>query len=161
MICPSCGANDDRVIDSRSSDGGRVIRRRRECLQCERRFTTYERVEQATRLMVVKTDGRRVPFESEKVLQSIAAACGKRPVGEDTKARIVEEIEEDLHRSFEREVPSDEIGRRVMDRLREVDDVAYLRFASEYHVFDLRELAQQAQRLVEAPKDVRDQQNLF
>ena len=131
MNCPFCGANDDKVIDSRGSDGGRAIRRRRECLRCERRFTTYERVEAAERLVVVKRDGTRVPFNRENILRGVRAAVGKRAVAEEAKMSLVDAVEEDLHRRFYPEVPTVEIGRSVMDRLRGLGEVAYIRYSSE------------------------------
>lgn len=132
MICPFCSANDDKVIDSRATESGHVIRRRRQCLKCEKRFTTYERVEQASRLMVIKKDGSRVPFNTENVAAGISAACGKRPISSTAKKRVIDEIEEELHAEFEREVPSHIIGERVMSRLRNLDQIAYIRFATEH-----------------------------
>lgn len=162
MICPFCNANEDKVIDSRASEGGRVIRRRRECLACGKRFTTYERIEQAARLAVIKKDGSREPFDAQKVLKGVIAAFGKRPVPEGVKHTLVEEVEEEIHRDFDREAPTHEIGLRVMKRLREIDDVAYLRFASEYHQFSkLDELKQELEQLQSRPKDVKAQQALF
>lgn len=162
MICPSCNANDDKVIDSRASEGGRVIRRRRECLKCHKRFTTYERIEQSSRLMVVKRDGSRVPFDREKILLGVSAACGKRPVPAADKERLVEEVEEELQREFEREVDSAEIGRRVMHKLRNLDDVAYIRFASEHHQFrSVEDIMKELQSLSSRPRDARNQQDLF
>jgi transcriptional repressor NrdR len=160
--CPYCNADNDKVIDSRASDGGRVVRRRRECLACHRRFTTYERVEQAQRLMVVKRDGTHQPFSRENILRGVQAACGKRPIPEDRKQALVDEVEEQVHREFEREVPSSVIGERVMARLREIDDVAWVRFASEYYRFkSVDELKQQLELLEGRAKDVKDQQKLF
>ncbi len=162
MICPFCGSNDDKVIDSRASDAGRVIRRRRQCIKCAKRFTTYERVEQTARLVVVKRDGSRVPFARDNVLRGIVAACGKRPVPEHVKARIAEEVEEELTRDFEREVPSSEIGARVMARLRDVDEIAYIRFASEYHRFSSAgEIKRELEDLDTRVKDVKTQRSLF
>ncbi|MFG0326004.1 MAG: transcriptional regulator NrdR [Phycisphaerales bacterium JB037] len=162
MICPSCNANDDKVIDSRASEGGRVIRRRRECLKCHKRFTTYERIEQASRLMVVKRDGSRVPFDREKILLGVSAACGKRPVPAADKQQLVDEVEEELQREFEREVDSAEIGRRVMHKLRNLDDVAYIRFASEHHQFrSVEDIMKELQSLSSRPRDARNQQDLF
>ena len=135
MICPYCAADNDKVIDSRASEGGLVIRRRRECLVCSKRFTTYERVEKTSRLAVVKKDGRRVAFDSQRVLSSVQAACGKRPVSEELKAKLVQEVEDEVHREFDREVPSSEIGARVAQRLRAMDQIAYIRYASEYYDF--------------------------
>lgn len=162
MNCPFCNVDNDKVIDSRAADGGRVIRRRRECVECGKRFTTYERVEQTARLMVVKDDGTRQPFDVEKVLKGVVAACGKRPVPEDVKRRIVEEIEESLHRDFDREVASSEIGDRVMAKLRDVDEVAYIRFASEYRQFkSVNDILDELKMLTNRPRDVKDQQRLF
>ena len=104
MICPFCNANDDKVIDSRPTEGGAVIRRRRVCQKCDRRFSTYERVEQASRLMVVKKDGASVPFSTENIVRGVSNACGKRPIPEDIKRQLAEQVEEELHAEFEREV---------------------------------------------------------
>lgn len=162
MICPYCDHNDDKVIDSRASDAGKVVRRRRECLKCGKRFTTYERVEETTRLVVVKRDGSRVPFLAENVLKGITAACGKRPIPQETKQRIVDEVEEELFREFEREVPSRIIGEKVMQRLRGLDEVAYVRYASEYFQFQsVGEFERELKELKERPKEVKDQQKLF
>ena len=104
MFCPYCERDVDKVIDSRPSDGGRSIRRRRECKKCNRRFTTFERVEKTSRFMVIKRDGTRTPFDPEKVLNGLQAACGKRPIPEEQKIAIVREVEEELMQLFEREV---------------------------------------------------------
>jgi transcriptional repressor NrdR len=160
--CPFCSANRDRVIDSRESDGGRVVRRRRECLNCGRRFTTYERFEQSARLTVVKRDGSRAPFNRENILRGVMAACGKRPIPQEAKERLVEEVEEEIHREFDREVPSRVIGERVMAKLRELDEVAYIRFASEYHQFrNMGELRQHVDEMASRPRDDKGQQRLF
>lgn len=162
MICPFCDKDRDKVIDSRASEGGRVIRRRRECLECGKRFTTYERVEQTSRLMVVKRDGSRVPFDGEKVLAGVMNACGKRPVADAIKRKLVEELEEELSREFEREVDSGVIGERVMRRLREIDAVAYIRFASEHlQMSTVEEIKQELEDLANRPREARDQQELF
>jgi len=162
VICPYCSANDDKVIDSRSSEGGAVIRRRRQCLKCKKRFTTYERVEQTARLVVVKRDGSRVPFSRENIIRGIQAACGKRNVAEEVKVRIVDEVEEELHREFDREVQSRVIGERVMRRLRDVDEVAYIRFASEYlRLGSTGDLIAELHELNSRPKEVKQQQSLF
>lgn len=162
MICPYCNASDDKVIDSRSSEGGRVIRRRRQCLKCKKRFTTYERVEQTNRLMVIKRDGSRAPFSRENILRGIQAACGKRKIPEEVKERIADEVEEELHREYEREVDSLTIGARVMLRLRDIDEVAYIRFASEYlKLGSTRELLAELSELDSRPRDVPQQQTLF
>lgn len=162
MICPYCNANDDRVIDSRSSEGGAVVRRRRECNVCKKRFTTYERVEETSRLVVIKRDGTRAPFDRENVLRGVQAACGKRPISEHAKINLVDEVEEQLHRQYEREVPSRAIGEAVMHRLRELDEVAYIRYASEYHQFsDLGQMMSEMEALRARPRDVKDQAKLF
>ncbi len=162
MICPFCEANDDKVIDSRASDAGRVVRRRRECLKCNKRFTTYERVEESTRLMVVKRDGTHVPFNRENVLRGVNAAIGKRPVPEEAKVALVDEIEEEVHREYDREVPSRIIGEKVMAKLRPLDSVAYVRFASEYYQFEnVGQFVEELQELDSQPKDVKDQAKLF
>jgi transcriptional repressor NrdR len=162
MLCPFCNTDNDKVIDSRSSDAGKVIRRRRECLGCKRRFTTYERVEQTARLVVIKRDGTHAPFSRENILRGVTAACGKRPIPEADKERLADEIEEELHKEFDREVPSAVIGERVMLRLRDLDEVAYIRFASEYYQFkSVDELKKQLELLSGRVKDVKDQQKLF
>lgn len=153
MRCPYCAAEKDslKVIDSRTCENGRSIRRRRECLNCEKRFTTYERVEQVTRLMVIKKDGRRVPWDREKILGGLERACFKRPVPESELARIADEVEEDVKAAHDREAPSTVIGQMVIDKLRRVDQVAYVRFASVYRQFKtLEELVGEAQAVLDA-----------
>ena len=135
MRCPKCGCQDDKVIDSRASREGATIRRRRECLKCSHRFTTYEEVERA-RLMVLKRDGRREEFSREKLLSGVQKACEKRPVGQEEIQSLVEQIIDGLSSSFEREVPGQEIGERVMQGLRGLDPVAYVRYASVYRRFE-------------------------
>ena len=134
MRCPKCGCQDDKVIDSRASREGATIRRRRECVGCGYRFTTYEEVERGG-LVVLKRDGRREEFSREKLLSGIRKACQKRPIGqkpiEDLTDRIVNEVTD----RFEREVPAEVIGKLVMNGLRQMDDVAYVRFASVYRRF--------------------------
>ncbi|MFZ4467292.1 MAG: transcriptional regulator NrdR [Phycisphaerales bacterium] len=162
MRCPYCERDKDKVTDSRPSDSGDAIRRRRECLACGKRFTTYERVERTERLMVVKRDGTRVPFDPEKVMRGLAAACGKRPVPADAKERLVREVEEEMHREFEREVPSLAIGKRVADKLRAIDHVAYIRFASEYYQFSSAgEFQREIDDLAERPVPEPGQPDLF
>lgn len=162
VICPYCEHNDDKVIDSRASDGGKVVRRRRECLKCHKRFTTYERVEESARLVVLKKDGTHVSFNRENVLRGLNAACGKRPVSEEAKHRIVDEVEEELHREYEREVPSRVIGEKVMARLRHLDEVAYVRYASEYYQFqNVGQFVEELKGLDGRIRDVKDQQQLF
>jgi len=134
MRCPVCEKDEDKVIDSRSAKGGSVIRRRRECLGCGYRFTTYETIEQ-TPIYVVKRDGRREPFNREKLLGGILTACKKRPIPMETLETIVAEIETRIHNESPVEVPSQAIGELVMDKLQELDEVAYVRFASVYRQF--------------------------
>jgi transcriptional repressor NrdR len=162
VVCPYCNANDDKVIDSRASEGGKVIRRRRQCLKCKKRFTTYERVEELTRLTVIKRDGSRVPFSRDNILRGIQAACGKRPIPEPDRQRAVDEIEEEVYRIYEREVPSHEIGQLVCDKLRDLDEVAYIRFASEHRRFsDLGEVEKEVRELKSRVKDAKEQARLF
>lgn len=132
MLCPNCGHADSKVVDSRESE--EAIRRRRQCLQCEARFTTYERVE-GVALLVVKRDGRREPFNREKLLAGVRMACAKRPLPTGSIERLVEEIEAELMRLGRAEVPSSRIGEMVMERFKTLDRVAYIRFASVYRDF--------------------------
>lgn len=134
MKCPYCGYSESKVIDSRPADEGSSIRRRRECLSCSKRFTTYETVESLP-MVVVKKDGSRQSFERRKVLGGMIRACEKRPVPLADLERIAEEIEQDIQNSMEREISTVAIGEKVMDRLRDVDQVAYVRFASVYRQF--------------------------
>jgi transcriptional repressor NrdR len=162
MICPFCSNNDDKVIDSRASEGGQVIRRRRQCLGCGKRFTTYERIEETVRLMVIKRDESREPFQREKIVNGVRRAIGKRPVSEDAKLKLVEEVEDIVHRTYDREVRSRDIGELVAERLRELDDIAYVRFASEYYQFkNVTDIMSQLQDLADRVRDVKDQQPLF
>jgi transcriptional repressor NrdR len=134
MRCPSCHANDSKVIDSREADEGAAIRRRRSCLQCQQRFTTYERLEEAP-LVVVKSDGARQPFDRAKVTAGIAAASKGRPVAAEAIEQIAEEVEDEA-RLHGGDVPSRVVGLAVLERLRNLDEVVYLRFASVYKNFD-------------------------
>ena len=134
MKCPYCGYSESKVIDSRSADENSSIRRRRECLSCGKRFTTYETVESLP-MVVVKKDGSRQSFDRRKVLGGMIRACEKRPVPLADLEKIAEEIEQDLQNSMEREVSTETIGEKVMERLRNVDQVAYVRFASVYRQF--------------------------
>ena len=162
MICPFCNANDDRVIDSRSTDAGKVVRRRRVCNVCDKRFTTYERVEETARLVVIKRDGSRVPFEREKALRGVQMACGKRPIPEAAKIALVDAVEEEVHQEYDREVESAVIGLKVMARLRDLDEVAYVRFASEHYQFrNAGDISRQIEELRSRVRDVKDQRPLF
>jgi transcriptional repressor NrdR len=135
MRCPFCGHEEDKVVDSRSSKEGQAVRRRRECLKCEKRYTTYEYVETIP-LAIVKNDQRREPYEREKLLRGILSACKKRPIGREQIEEIVDKIEEQVQKQSKTEVPSNEIGKMVMEELFRLDDVAYVRFASVYRKFN-------------------------
>jgi len=134
MKCPFCGFQEDKVVDSRSSKNGQAIRRRRECLQCGKRFTTYEQIEEILP-MVVKKDNRREPFDRMKIFGGMRRACEKRPVSMETIEQAVDEIEKALQNKMEKEVPSSAVGELVMSKLKELDEVAYVRFASVYRQF--------------------------
>lgn len=163
MRCPYCKEQRDRVIDSRATQGGLVIRRRRQCIACARRYTTYERVETSNKLLVVKKDGRRDPYSREKLLAGVQRACWKLPISLDRIDATVDEVEEEIFRRFDREVPSTHLGLVVSLRLRELDKVAYLRYASLYHEFKVvDDFIQEAQDiLARDQQDVIGQQNLF
>lgn len=153
MRCPFCDAEKEslQVIDSRTCEGGKAVRRRRKCLACLKRFTTYERVEQAKRLMVVKRDGRRIPWNKEKILTGLERACFKRPVPESELQRIADEVEEEAFSAHDREIATTLVGEMVTDRLRRVDQVAYVRFASVYKQFKtLEELVDEAKAVIDA-----------
>ncbi len=134
MKCPFCGHPESKVVDSRPSDEGTSIRRRRECLECHKRFTTYETMESLP-LVVIKKDGSRQTFDKSKVLGGMIRACEKRPVSFDTLESIATDIEQSLQNDMDREIPSTRIGELVMERLKDVDEVAYVRFASVYRQF--------------------------
>ena len=134
MRCPFCNYFDSKVVDSRPTDEGQAIRRRRECIKCGKRFTTYEKIEEIP-IMIVKKDGNRQSYDRNKLLNGIIKACEKRPVSMSTIEKIVDEIEKSLSNSLEREVTSVEIGEMIMDKLKEIDEVAYVRFASVYRQF--------------------------
>ena len=134
MKCPYCGHPESKVIDSRPADENASIRRRRECLSCAKRFTTYETVESLP-MVVIKKDGSRQSFDRQKVLRGMIRACEKRPVSLAELERIADEIEQELQNSMEREIRTEDVGEKVMDRLRKVDQVAYVRFASVYRQF--------------------------
>jgi len=132
--CPSCGHSDDKVIDSRSAKDGRAVRRRRECLACGARFTTYEYVE-ADSLFVVKRDGRREPFNRQKLFTGVSKACGKRPIAADAIENVVDAVTSEVQKSAQSEITSARIGELVMEELARLDEVAYVRFASVYRRF--------------------------
>jgi transcriptional repressor NrdR len=148
MRCPFCNTDEDKVVDSRATKDGSAIRRRRECLKCEKRFTTYERVEHVA-LMVAKKDGRREPFDPQKVKVGVLKACEKRPIAMEQVDRFVEEIEQTLMGSVDKEVSSEKIGALVMKKLRNLDEVAYVRFASVYRQFrDINEFMEELRKLL-------------
>ncbi len=164
MRCPFCHVDDkDRVIDSRPVEDGQAIRRRRVCEHCSRRYTTYERIEETVRLQVIKKDGTRVPFDRTRILAGVQKACYKRPVSAENIVKIVDAVEEEVSRSYQREVQSQLIGETVMKYLRRVDPIAYVRFASVYREFrDVRQLVDEAQDVIErAKEDDPSQQDLF
>lgn len=134
MKCPFCGHDEDKVIDSRPSDEGSAIRRRRECISCNARFTTYEKVENLP-LVVIKKDGTRQPFDRDKLISGIMKACEKRPITTAQIENLVNSIETQSQNSLKREIMSQEIGEMVMERLKVIDEVAYVRFASVYRQF--------------------------
>ena len=134
MKCPYCNHNEDKVVDSRETAEGMAVRRRRECINCGKRFTTYEYVER-TPLMVIKKDGRREPFNRQKILTGLLSACEKRPISMERLESIVTDVENELQKKFDQEVESRFIGEVVMEKLAETDDVAYVRFASVYRQF--------------------------
>jgi transcriptional repressor NrdR len=150
--CPFCGHTKDKVVDSRESGSGDAIRRRRECLQCGRRFTSYERIEEIPYL-VIKKDGRREAFDRAKLTAGLHRACEKRPVPAKSLAELVDEIEQMVQDSTDREIEARVIGERVMERLRELDKVAYVRFASVYRQFeDVQEFMTELRDLLETRK---------
>ena len=149
MKCPFCSHLESKVVDSRPADEGASIRRRRECLSCHKRFTTYETMESLP-LVVVKKDGSRQSFDRNKVMAGLSRACEKRPVPYNTLESMVNEIEQVLQNKMEREVPSSEIGELVMERLKKIDEVAYVRFASVYRQFkDINTFMHELNKLLE------------
>lgn len=149
MRCPYCGYEESKVIDSRPTDEGERTRRRRECLKCSKRFTTYEVIETVP-VVVIKKDKSRETFDRNKLLNGLLRACEKRPVSIDTLEHAVDEIEASLQNSLDREVPSNLIGKYAMDKLKEIDEVAYVRFASVYRQFkDINTFMDELNRLIE------------
>ena len=135
MRCPACSSDDDRVVDSRTADDGATIRRRRECLECRRRFTTYERIEEIP-LVVVKRSGEREPFDRVKIVVGLRAAAKSRPLSDDQLESIAADVDDQLRLAGAGEISSEQVGLLVLDELRELDQVAYMRFASVYKGFD-------------------------
>lgn len=153
MKCPFCGYGESRVIDSRPTDEGERIRRRRECLKCAKRFTTYEIIENVP-IVVIKKDKSRETFDRNKLLNGLLRACEKRPVSVDTLERIVDEIEALLQNSLDREVSSQRIGTYAMEKLKTVDEVAYVRFASVYRQFkDINSFMEELSKIISSKKD--------
>ena len=154
MKCPYCSTLDNKVIDSRLSKDGRTIRRRRECLKCERRFTTYERLDELLP-MVVKKDGRREPFNREKIIEGIKKSCQKRPVSMTQIEEFVDSLEIYFQELGKKEIDSKEIGERVIQSLKDWDEVAYVRFASVYRQFkDINEFMSELEDILKARKDL-------
>ncbi len=152
MKCPFCNSQDSRVIDSRDSQDGETTRRRRECDSCQKRFTTYERVEELLPLLI-KKDGRREPYDRKKALAGIQKACEKRPVSAETIQEIADRIEREIQDLGEKEVPSKEVGERIMKELHKIDQVAYVRFASVYRDFkDPSEFLEELKGLIKESK---------
>ena len=161
MRCPKCGGLEDKVIDSRLSKDGASIRRRRECIVCEHRYTTYEEIERAD-IRVIKRDGRGEPFDRHKLLSGITKACEKRPIGTEALEKAAEEIIHDLEQNFDREIPTSLIGAKVMEKLHELDEVAYVRYASVYRQFqDIGEFIDEIQSLERRMKPNVLQSDLF
>ena len=153
MKCPRCAFEEDKVVDSRTTKEGEAIRRRRECLKCAFRFTTYEYIERAP-MMVVKRDGRREQYSREKLLTGLLKACEKRPVSREQLEKIVDEIEAAIFGKFKNEVKSTELGNLVIDRLQGLDEIAYVRFASVYRQFkDINQFMSEVKGLLDRQKD--------
>ena len=153
MKCPFCGYTESRVIDSRPAEEGATIRRRRECLACQKRFTTYEIIERLP-LVVIKRDGSRQTFDKVKLINGMVRACEKRPVALSSLEQIADDIEQELQSALEREISTTEIGEMVMDRLKDVDEVAYVRFASVYRQFaDVESFFNELKKLMGDRKD--------
>lgn len=163
MRCPFCRENRDKVIDSRETEDGAAVRRRRQCQACNKRFTTYEHIETNSRLWVIKKDGTRAPYDRQKLLIGLQRACYKRPITPETLQKLVEEIEEELFRRHEREVEAVEIGRAAAERLKRLDHVAYVRFASVYKQFrDLDDFLDEVRDVLDSEKkDEPNQGKLF
>ena len=153
MRCPRCGFEEDKVVDSRTTKEGEAIRRRRECLQCAFRFTTYEYIERAP-MMVVKRDGRREQYSREKLLTGLLKACEKRPVSHEQLEKVVDEIEASIFGKFKNEVKSTELGNLVIEKLQGLDEIAYVRFASVYRQFkDINQFMSEVRGLLDRQKE--------
>ena len=163
MRCPYCRENCDKVIDSRSADDGRMIRRRRQCQKCNKRFTTHEQIEMNHRLWVIKKDGTRVPYDHQKLLAGLQKACYKRPINIEAILKLAEDVEDHLFKTNDREVNAAEIGRVLAERLKHLDHVAYVRFASVYKQFrDLDDLLEEVRDILKPDQtNSSDQGQLF
>lgn len=147
MLCPFCNHPEDRVLESRELDDGRSVRRRRECLKCEGRFTSYERVEERP-IMVIKRDGQREQFSRDKILKGVTRACEKRPVSAEMIDKLVDEVIHEVHRADGREVATQKVGELVMNKLQKIDQVSYIRFASVYRQFsDVKDFVKEVKEL--------------
>ncbi len=152
MKCPYCGLTDNKVIDSRLSKDGTVIRRRRECIDCNRRFTTYEHIEEIP-VTIIKKDGRREVFNREKVRQGLKKACEKRDISVETIEDFIDELERDLKEIEDKEIPASVVGEKIMTKLKELDDVAFVRFASVYREFkDVNDFVEELKTLLSNDK---------
>ncbi len=152
MKCPYCHVDNDRVLDSRASQDGFAIRRRRECLGCRRRYTTYERIEPTT-IRIIKKDGSREPFDHDKLKQGLEKACWKRPVSDEQMEAVIAGVQNELEATFEAEVESRQVGELVMQHLRKVDEVAYVRFASVYRQFkDVQDFVEELRPMLADPR---------
>lgn len=159
MKCPFCGYREDKVVDSRSTQEGAAIRRRRECLECGKRFTTYEYIEEVS-MIVIKKDGRREPFDRKKILAGIMRACEKRPISVEGMDEIIAQVEHAIQRGSGREVAASRIGELVMEKLKKLDDVAYVRFASVYRQFrDVGQFMEELQDMLGKGKEKRIPKN--
>lgn len=148
MKCPFCGSLDSRVVDSRPTDEGASIRRRRECIECTKRFTTYEKIETLP-IFVIKKDGRRESFNGDKIMVGLVKACEKRPVAIKDLDKLVQDIEKAVYNSLEQEITSEKIGQMVMERLKKLDEVAYVRFASVYRQFtDVNSFMEELEKII-------------
>lgn len=149
MRCPFCKEDNDKVVDSRSSDAGRIIRRRRQCISCDKRFTTYEKIGESFKLYVVKKEDLRVPYDRDRIIAGLQKACYKRAVSVEQIQQIADKVEEEIFRNFDKEVSSAFIGESVMRQLRGVDNVAYIRFASVYRDFkDADDLIEEVSQVI-------------
>ncbi len=159
MKCPFCGYKEDKVVDSRSTAEESAVRRRRECLKCGKRFTTYEYVEEVS-LMVIKKDGRREPFDRKKILSGIIKACEKRPVSIEKMEDVLTQVERAIQKKSDREISASRIGELVMEKLKSLDDVAYVRFASVYRQFkDVGQFMQELKDMLDKEKSVLKRRN--